>query len=173
MSSIVTSRSERWTNERQQLDTVNEQLDNAHLFHGEQLVDRVRQLIAHDKHVATTHQDMNNKYQALLLQTNMLTNVIKQHSNDVAHHRTNEEQLKEFNEQLLNENQTIKLEMQEYRSKLLQMTANNNEYEHEFHVMRQQTRDLQIQYESGKAEQQILINVMFEALTTMCVRAHG
>ncbi|CAF0716947.1 unnamed protein product [Adineta steineri] len=75
--------------------------------------------IAENKQTEIVHNDINNKYQTLLLQVNMLTGIVKQHSTEVANHKTNKEQL-------LNENQKIKLEIQEYHSKFRQIINMNN-----------------------------------------------
>ena len=155
----MTSKMSYFENVRNQLDLITEDLDQAHIFEGNHLTDRIRSIINHTKQVEIAHNDVTNKYQALLLQTNMLTGIIKQHSTEVANHKTNEEQLKEFNEQLLNENQKVKIELQDYKSKILQITNINNQLEHEGSLNKQHTRDLQVQYETSKAENQMLINV--------------
>ncbi|CAF5206520.1 unnamed protein product, partial [Rotaria magnacalcarata] len=159
MSTIVSSKVSHFESFKKQLDLINEDLDHAHILEGSNLSDRIRYAINQNKQYETAHGDISNKYQALLLQTNMLTGIIKQHSTEVANHKTNEEQLKEFNEQLLNENQQIKIEMQNSRSKLLQITNTNNQLEHEYNLNKQHSRDLQIKYESIKAESQVLANV--------------
>jgi len=159
MSAIVSSKISHFENLKKQLDLINEDLNAAHILESNNLSDRIRYVINHNKQVETAQNDITNKYQALLLQTNMLTGIIKQHSTEVANHKSNEEQLKDFNEQLLNENQKIKIEIQEYRSKLLQITNKNNQLEHEYSLNKQHTRDFQIQYETLKAENQVLANV--------------
>jgi hypothetical protein len=161
MTSIVSLKISYFENIKNQLNVINEDLYNARIFESNNLPDRIRSLINHNKQVEIAQNDITNKYQALLLQTNMLTGIIKQHSTEVANHKTNEEQLKEFNEQLLNENQQIKIEIQEYRSKLGQINNKNNQLEHENSLNKQHTRDLQIHYETLKAENQILANVKF------------
>lgn len=159
MSGIVAEKVSSTENFKKLIDLIREELDNAHLFVDQQLFDRVKHVITHNKQMEAAHHDISNKYQALLLQTNMLTSIIKQHSTEVANHKTNEEQLKEFNEQLMNENQTIKLEIQDYRSRLLQLTNTNSQNEHEFGLMKQQNRDLQIQCETLRTEHQMLAHV--------------
>jgi chromosome segregation ATPase len=159
MSVIVSAKLSHYENVKKQLDLINEELNNANIFESTNLPDRIRYLLNHNKQVETAQNDITNKYQALLLQTNMLTGIIKQHSTEVANHKSNEEQLKDFNEQLLNENQKIKTEIQEYRSKLIQITNKNNQLEHEGSLNKQYTRDFQIQYETLKAENQVLANV--------------
>jgi predicted RNase H-like nuclease (RuvC/YqgF family) len=159
MSTIVSSKISHFESFKKQLDSIDEDLSNAHIFEGNHLSDRIRYLITHNKQVEIAHNDISNKYQALLLQTNMLTGIIKQHSTEVANHKTNEEQLKEFNDQLLNENQKIKIDIQEYRSKILQFTNRNNQFEHEYSLNKQHTRDLQVHYETSRAENQMLTNV--------------
>jgi predicted RNase H-like nuclease (RuvC/YqgF family) len=159
MSSVVSSKLSHFENFKKQLELITEDLNHAHIFEGNHLSDRIRSIINHNKQVEIAQNDITNKYQALLLQTNMLTGIIKQHSTEVANHKTNEEQLKEFNEQLLNENQKIKIEIQDYRSKLIQITNINNQLDHEGSLSKQHTRDLQVQYETSKAENQMLINV--------------
>jgi chromosome segregation ATPase len=159
MSAIVSSKLSHFENLKKRLDVINEDLNNAHIFENNNLPDRIRYLINHNKQVESIQNDITNKYQALLLQTNMLTSIIKQHSTEVANHKTNEEQLKEFNEQLLNENQQVKIEIQEYRSKLLQISNTTNQLEHENSLNKQHTRDLQIHYETLRAENQVLANV--------------
>lgn len=156
---MVSSKMSHFDSVRKQLDLINEELDRAHLFDNEHLPDRIRHLISHNKQIETAQHDIGNKYQALLLQTNMLTGIIKQHSTEVANHKGNEEQLKEFNEQLLSENQASKIEVQEYRAKVHQLTNANNQYEHECSLMKQRMRDAQIHQETSKTEQQMLINV--------------
>ncbi|CAF0761632.1 unnamed protein product [Adineta steineri] len=158
MSSIVSSKISYFENYKKQFDSINEDLNTAHICESNHLSDRIRYLINHNKQIEIAHNDINNKYQALLLQVNMLTGIIKQHSTEVANHKTNEEQLKDFNEQLLNENQKIKLEIQEYRSKFLQITNINNQLEHESGLNKQHTRDVQIQFETFKSENQMLTN---------------
>ncbi|CAF2788060.1 unnamed protein product [Rotaria sp. Silwood2] len=158
MSTIVSSKISHLENFKKQLDLIHEDLDHAHILESNHLSDRIRHLINQNKQYETAHNDISNKYQALLLQTNMLTGIIKQHSTEVANHKTNEEQLKDFNEQLLNENQKIKIEIQDYRSKLLQITNTNNQLEHECSLNKQNSRDLYIKYEALKAENQMLIN---------------
>jgi chromosome segregation ATPase len=123
------------------------------------LLENIRQLIRRYKQAEVAHQDVTNKYQALLLQANMLTDMIKQHSNEVANHKSNEEQLKEFNEQLLNENQKVKLHIQEVRSKLSHLTQVNSQCEHESNLLKQRVRELQIQCDASKTEQQLLVQV--------------
>jgi len=162
MSAIVSSKISHFENLKKQLDLINEDLNAAHILESNNLSDRIRYLINHNKQVETAQNDITNKYQALLLQTNMLTGIIKQHSTEVANHKTNEQLLKDFNEQLLNENQKIKIELQDYRSKLIQITNKNNQLEHEFNLNKQHTRDLQIQYETAKTENQLLINVKIQ-----------
>jgi chromosome segregation ATPase len=159
MATIVSSKVSHFENIKKQLDLIYEELNNARIFEGNTLSDRIRYLINHNKQVENAQNDITNKYQALLLQTNMLTGIIKQHSTEVANHKSNEEQLKDFNEQLLNENQSIKIEIQEYRSKILQMNNKTSQLEHENSLNKQHTRDLQIQYEALKAENQVLTNV--------------
>ncbi|CAF0783997.1 unnamed protein product [Rotaria sordida] len=158
MSTIVSSKISHFENFKKQLDSIHEDLDHAYILEDNHLSDRIRHLINHNKQYETAHNDISNKYQALLLQTNMLTGIIKQHSTEVANHKTNEEQLKDFNEQLLNENQKIKIEIQDYRSKLLQITNTNNQLEHECSLNKQHSRDLQVKYEALKAENQMLAN---------------
>ncbi|CAF3705459.1 unnamed protein product [Rotaria socialis] len=158
MSTIVSSKVSHFESFKKQLDLINEDLDHAHILEGSNLSDRIRYAINQNKQYETAHSDISNKYQALLLQTNMLTGIIKQHSTEVANHKTIEEQLKEFNEQLLNENQNIKIEMQNSRSKLLQITNTNNQLEHEYNLNKQHSRDLQIKYETIKTESQVLAN---------------
>ena len=162
MSTMVSSKVFHFENFKKQLEMINEELDSAHLFDHEHLPDRIRHLISHNKQIETAQHDIGNKYQALLLQTNMLTGIVKQHSTEVANHKGNEEQLKEFNEQLLNENQAIKIEVQEYRGKVHQLTNTNNQCEHECSVMKQRMRDAQVQNETSKTEQQMLMNVSAE-----------
>lgn len=159
MSRLVSEKSSENENCRRQVDLVREEFDNARLFTDQRLIERVKNVILQNKQIEVAHHDISNKYQALLLQTNMLTGIIKQHSTEVANHKTNEEQLKEFNEQLLNENQMIKIEIQEYRSRILHMTNANTQNEHEFSLVKQQNRDLQIQCETLRAEHQMLANV--------------
>ena len=156
MTSIVSSKFVHFENAQKQLDIINDDLNNAHVYESTTLPERIRSLINHNKQVENAQNDITNKYQALLLQTNMLTGIIKQHSTEVANHKTNEEQLKEFNEQLLNENQTIKIEIQEYRSKLLQISNRNNQLEHENSLNKQQTRDFQVHYETLKSRKSSL-----------------
>ena len=162
MTAIVSAKLSHLENLRKQHDLIVEDLNTAHIFENSNLPDRVRYLLNHNKQAETAQNDITNKYQALLLQTNMLTGIIKQHSTEVANHKSNEEQLKIFNEQLLNENQKIKTEIQEYRSKLLQATNKNNQLEHEGSLNKQQHRDFQIQYETLKAENQVLANVKID-----------
>lgn len=159
MSNVVTSKMSNIENLKKQYDLIDEELDNARILEGDHLSDRIRHIITLNKQYETAHSDISNKYQALLLQTNMLTGIIKQHSTEVANHKSNEEQLKDFNEQLLNENQQLKIEMQEFRSKLIQTTNTNNQLEHECGLNKQHSRDLQVQYETLKAESQVLANV--------------
>ena len=159
MSTIVSAKISSFENIKKQLDSIYEDLNAAHIFDSSPLPDRIRSLINHNKQVEIAQNDITNKYQALLLQTNMLTGIIKQHSTEVANHKTNEEQLKEFNEQLLNENQTIKIEIQEYRTKLLQVNNRNNQLEHETSLNKQNMRDLQVHLEALKAENQVTNNV--------------
>ena len=159
MSTIVSSKISHFENFKKQLDLINEDLDNAHISEGNHLSDRIHHLINSNKQYEIAHNDITNKYQALLLQTNMLTNIIKQHSAEVANHKTNEEQLKDFNEQLMNENQKLKIELQECRSKFLEITNKSNQFEHESSLNKQHSRDLQIQYGTLKAEYQMLTNV--------------
>lgn len=167
MTSIVTSKLTHFENLKKQFETIQDELNDAHIFVGMNLCERIRSLINHNKQVENAQNDITNKYQALLLQTNMLTGIIKQHSTEVANHKTNEEQLKEFNEQLLNENQKIKIENQEHRSKLLQVTHLNNQFEHENSLNKQHTRDLQVHYETIKAENQVLTKVINKSTYTM------
>lgn len=159
MSNIVSSKLSNFESIKKQLTIINDELDNAHILTGSNVSDRIHQVINQNKQYETAHHDISNKYQALLLQTNMLTGIIKQHSTEVANHKSNEEQLKEFNEQLLNENQKLKVETQDCRSKLLQITNTNNQLEHECDINKQNLRDLQLKYESSKAENQVLTNV--------------
>jgi chromosome segregation ATPase len=159
MSTIVSSKISHFEKFKKQLDLITEDLNTAHFSEGNHLSDRIRHLINHNQQIEISHNDMSNKYQALLLQVNMLTGIIKQHSAEVANHKTNEEQLKDFNEQLLNENQKIKIDIQDYRSKFLQITNTNNQLEHECSLNKQYSRDLQIQYETFKTENQMLTNV--------------
>ena len=159
MTSIVTTKLTQFENLKNQFDTIQDELNNAHIFVGMPVCERIRSFINHNKQVENAQNDITNKYQALLLQTNMLTGIIKQHSTEMANHKSNEDQLKEFNEQLLNENQKIKIEHQEHRSKLLQLTHQNNQLQHENSLNKQQTRDLQVHYETIKAENQVLANV--------------
>ena len=159
MSTIVSAKISSFENIKKQLDSIYEDLNAAHIFDSSPLPDRIRSLINHNKQVEIAQNDITNKYQALLLQTNMLTGIIKQHSTEVANHKTNEEQLKEFNEQLLNENQMIKIEIQEYRTKLLQVNNRNNQLEHETSLNKQNMRDLQVHLEALKAENQVTNNV--------------
>ncbi|CAF1242184.1 unnamed protein product [Adineta ricciae] len=158
MATIVVSKVSHFEKYKRQLDAIEEELNTAHICEGHHLSDRIRHVITHNEQIETAHHDLNNKYQALLLQVNMLTGIIKQHSTEVANHKANETQLKEFNEQLLNENQKIKLEVQEYRAKFLQITNTNNQLEHEANLNKQQARDIQIQYETFKTEHQMLNN---------------
>jgi chromosome segregation ATPase len=159
MTTIVSAKLSHLENLKKQHDLIIEDLNTAHIVESSSLSDRIHYLLNHNKQAETAQNDITNKYQALLLQTNMLTGIIKQHSTEVANHKSNEEQLKDFNEQLLNENQTIKIEIQEYRSKLIQLTNKNNQLEHEGSLNKQQYRDFQIQYETLKAENQVLANV--------------
>lgn len=159
MTAVVSSKISHYENLKKQLDVIDEDLNNAHLYDTKNLPERIRSIINHNKQVEIAQNDITNKYQALLLQTNMLTGIIKQHSTEVANHKTNEEQLKDFNEQLLNENQQIKIELQEYRSKIIQITNKNNQLEHDNGLNKQHTRDLQIHHETLKAEIQVLTNV--------------
>ncbi|CAF0892193.1 unnamed protein product [Adineta steineri] len=96
-----------------------------------QKVNDMKSLLTFGCEVIVKHNDVIPE-RTLLLQVNKLTDIIKQHITEVANHKTNEEQLKDFNIQLLNENQKIKREIQEYRSKFLQITNINNKLEHEF-----------------------------------------
>lgn len=159
MSTIVSSKLSHFENLKTQLDLIQEELDNGHITEGNSLSDRIHHLIHHNKQYETAHNDISNKYQALLLQTNMLTGIIKQHSTEVANHKSNEEHLKDFNEQLLTENQKLKVEIQDHRSKLLQLTNTNQQLEHEYNLNKQHKRDLQVHYETAKAEAQVLTNV--------------
>lgn len=161
MSTIVSAKISSYENIKKQLDSIHDDLNSAHIFDTNSLPDRIHSLINHNKQVEIAQNDITNKYQALLLQTNMLTGIIKQHSTEVANHKTNEEQLKEFNEQLLNENQKIKVEIQEYRTKLLQVNNRNNQLEHEGSLNKQNTRDLQIHLETLKVENQVINNVRY------------
>ena len=165
MSTIVSAKISSFENIKKQLDSIHEDLNAAHIFDTNPLPDRIRSLINHNKQVEIAQNDITNKYQALLLQTNMLTGIIKQHSTEVANHKSNEEQLKEFNEQLLNENQKIKIEIQEYRTKLLQVNNRNNQLEHEGSLNKQHSRDLQIHFETLKVEHQVTNNVKSSCLS--------
>ncbi|UJR35252.1 hypothetical protein I4U23_028016 [Adineta vaga] len=156
MATVVASKLSQFENSRRQLDAIREELDTAQISEGRHLSDRIRYLITQNQQIDSSHHEINNKYQALLLQVNMLTGIIKQHSTEIANHKTNEEQLKDFNEQLLNENQKIKLEIQEYRSKYLQIVNTNNQLEHECNLNKQHAKDMQIQYETFKSENQML-----------------
>lgn len=167
MTNIFSNKLSNLENAKKQLTMIEEEFENAHLFSDQQLNDRVKHLISHNKQIESAHHDISNKYQALLLQTNMLTGIIKQHSTEVANHKSNEVQLKEFNEQLLNENQTTKFEIQELRSKISQLTNTNNHHEHEYSLVKQQNRDLQVQLETLRAEQQMLTQVKFYFLSQL------
>ena len=165
MATMVASKISHFDGYKRQLDALRDELDAAQIPDGHHLSDRVRHLLTHHKQMETAYSDTNNKYQALLLQVNMLTGIIRQHSTEVANHKTNEEQLKDFNEQLLNENQKIKMEIQEYRAKFLQTSNANSQLEHECNLNKQHARDLQVQYETFKTENQMLTSVSSRSQT--------
>ena len=83
MSTIVAGKVSHYESLAKQLDSINEDLNGAHVSEGHPLSDRIRSLLTQKKQMETVHNDMSNKYQALLLQTNMLTGIIKQHSSEI------------------------------------------------------------------------------------------
>ncbi|CAF1252618.1 unnamed protein product [Adineta steineri] len=87
MSTIISSKISYFENHKKRLDFINEDLNTPHISESKHLSDRIHYLINYNKQIEIAHNGINNKYQVLLRQVNMLTGIIKPHSTKVANHK--------------------------------------------------------------------------------------
>ncbi|CAF0767672.1 unnamed protein product [Didymodactylos carnosus] len=118
---------------------------------------RIKELIKTNDQLFQSYSEISNKYNALLLQTTMLTDIIKQHSSETANLRAENEQYCETNANLIGQTEKMKNELQNIQLKFSEKTTVSAHVEHELNMEKQHYNELKKHYETALTDKEILI----------------